>query len=202
MESRGDTGPPVVLVHGSPGDLRDWEAVGRLLSRSCRVVTYDRRGHGPIERLLPRGTTAEEVADLAAVIESQGITPAHVVGMSSGAIVVLHLIIERPDLFSSAAIHEPPLYGLVEDEGLPEPVREDRPSEIDVNALASFGGPLLMTEGDQSPRLFRDVLDQIGDVMPRAQRHVFRGSGHAPHLTHPDDFALVVGSFINGVHVL
>ena len=56
-----------------------------------------------------------------------------------------------------------------------------------------------MTEGNQSPRLFRDVLDQIGDVMPRAQRHVFRGAGHAPHLTHPDDFALVVGSFINGV---
>src|SRR5690348_15758794 len=120
-ESRGETGPPTVLVHGSPGDLRDWEAVVRLLSRDCRVTTYDRRGHGPIERLLPRGTMAEEIADLVAVIDAGGIKPAHVVGMSAGAIVVLHLLIERPDLFASATIHEPPLYGLVEDEGIPEP---------------------------------------------------------------------------------
>jgi pimeloyl-ACP methyl ester carboxylesterase len=213
FESSGDAGPPVVLVHGS-GDLRDWAAVVRLLARSCRVSTYDRRGHGPIERLLPRGTLQDDVRDLTAVIEHLGIAPAHVVGMSFGAVIVLNLLIERPDLFSSATIHEPPLFDLVEDEVLPAarsdsasvawPAEAKEPggAQIDLEALASFGGPLLMTEGDQSPRLLRNVLDQIGDALPRAQRHVFRGAGHAPHLTHPDDFALVVGSFISGVHVL
>lgn len=215
VESRGDAGPPVVLVHGSATDHRDWEAVVRLLSRSCRVTSHDRRGHGPVERPLPRGTLDADVRDLAAAIEHLGIKPVHAVGVSSGAVVVLNLLIERPDLFLSATVHEPPLFGLVGAEAPPSATRDDGSSvrwpadtkepdraQIDLAALSSFGGPLLMTEGDQSPRLFRDVLDQIGDALPRAQRHVFRGAGHAPHLTHPDDFAVVVASFINGVHVL
>ena len=56
-----------------------------------------------------------------------------------------------------------------------------------------------MTQGDKSPPFFGAILERIANAVPRAQHHLFRGAGHVPHLTRPDDFALVVGSFINGV---
>ena len=55
------------------------------------------------------------------------------------------------------------------------------------------------SRGESGPPFFAAILEQIAAAVPRAQRHVFRGAGHMPHLTHPEDYALVVGSFINGV---
>jgi pimeloyl-ACP methyl ester carboxylesterase len=73
---------------------------------------------------------------------------------------------------------------------------------LDCDRLSSFGGPVLMSQGDQSPPFFGAILERIAAALPRAQRHMFRGAGHVPHLTHPDDYALVVGGFIKGVDVL
>jgi pimeloyl-ACP methyl ester carboxylesterase len=257
-ETRGETGPPVVFVHGSWGDHHNWDGVVPLFARRCRVTTYDRRGHSQSERPPGQGSVRDDARDLAGLIEHLRIAPAHVVGNSFGALIVLNLIIERPDLFASAAIHEPPLIGLLQGDPalvpvrqriaavmdtlnagqteagtrrfvetiafgpgmwqqLPEAMRDififnaptwlDEMKEpaaltLDLDRLPVFGGPLLMTQGDQSPPFFRAILERIEDVLPRAQRHTFRGAGHVPHLTHPDDYALVVGSFINGVHVL
>jgi pimeloyl-ACP methyl ester carboxylesterase len=258
VESRGDSDPPLVLVHGSWGDHHNWDAAVPLLARTFRVTTYDRRGHSASQRLGGQGSIREDVDDLAALIEQLGLAPAHVAGNSFGAIIVLNLIIKRPDLMSSAIVHEPPLIGLlegnpalasaqqrigavieilssgrteagarqfVETVGLgpgmweqlsPEmretfvfnastwldEMREPGAFTLDCDGLSSFGGPVLMSQGDQSPPFFGAILEQIAGALLRAQRHVFRGAGHVPHVTHPVDYALVVGNFIHGVNVL
>ena len=257
IESRGDSGPALVLVHGSWGDHHNWDAAVPLLAHTFRVTTYDRRGHSASQRPGGQGSIRDDVDDLAALIEQRGLAPAHVAGNSFGAIVVLNLIIERPDLISTATIHEPPLIGLLEgnpalagiqqrigavmdilssgrteagarqfvetvalgpgmwEQLSPEmretfvfnastwldEMREPGAFTLDLDRLSSFGGPLLISKGDQSPPFFAAILEQIAAAVPRAQRHVFRGAGHVPHLTHPEDYALVVGSFINGVHL-
>ena len=179
-ESQGDAGPPVILVHGSRGDHHTWDAVLPLLARRCRVTAYDRRGHGQSEQTNVHGMR-EDAMDLAALIERLDIGPVHAVGNGVGATIVLLLVIERPDLFASVAVHEP------------------NPRSLDVDRLTSYGGPLLMTHGDQSPPSVIQMLDEISDTLPRSQRYIFRRAGDAPHVTHTDDFALVVGSFIHGV---
>jgi pimeloyl-ACP methyl ester carboxylesterase len=181
FETQGEAaGPPVVLVHGSRSDHHTWDAVAPLLARRCRVTAYDRRGHGESGASGAQGMR-EDAADLGALIEQLTNAPAHVVGNGVGATVVLLLVIERPDLFASVAVHEP------------------NPRSLDVDRLASYGGPLLISHGDQSPPSVIQMLDEISDVLPRTQRWIFRRAGDAPHATHPDDFALVVGSFIHGV---
>ena len=180
FETQGEAGPPVILVHGSRGDHHTWDAVAPLLARRCRVTVYDRRGHGESAASSAQGMR-EDAADLAALIEHLTKAPAHVVGNGVGATVVLLLVVERPDLFASVAVHEP------------------NPRSLDVDRLASYGGPLLMTHGDQSPPSVIQMLDEISDALPRAQRYIFRRAGDSPHATHADDFALVVGSFIHGV---
>src|SRR5262249_18749417 len=99
-EQRGETGAPLVLVHGSWVDHRTWDAVVPGFARHFRVFTYDSRGHSQSERLPTQGTIDEDVADLAAFIATNGLVPAHVVGNSFGAAITLKLAAAQPHLFA------------------------------------------------------------------------------------------------------
>ena len=123
-ESQGDRGAPVVLVHGSWGDHHNWDAVVPALARTFRVLRYDRRGHSQSERLATQGSVEEDVADLAALIATNHIAPAHVVGNSFGAIITLKLASARPDLFASLTVHEPPLIGMLGDDPILRAVQQ------------------------------------------------------------------------------
>jgi pimeloyl-ACP methyl ester carboxylesterase len=115
-EVTGTAGEPLVLVHGSWGDHHNWDAVVPALARSFRVVTYDRRGHSQSERPSGQGSVREDVGDLAALVEHLGLAPAHLVGNSFGAAIVLRLATERPELFRTLTAHEPALPGLLGDD--------------------------------------------------------------------------------------
>ncbi len=115
-------GTPVVLVHGSWGTRHNWDAVVPLLAARHRVVAYDRRGHGDSEQVPGQGTFAEDVADLAALIERLDLAPAWVVGGSAGGIIALGLACTRPELTRGVLVHEPPVRGVL-GAGAEEPIR-------------------------------------------------------------------------------
>jgi pimeloyl-ACP methyl ester carboxylesterase len=106
-------GDPLVLVHGSWGDHFNWQAVVPGLARSFRVVTYDRRGHSQSERP-GDGLRRDDEDDLAGILQTLDLAPAHVAGNSFGASIVLGLAARRPELFRSLAVHEPPLLAIAE----------------------------------------------------------------------------------------
>jgi pimeloyl-ACP methyl ester carboxylesterase len=114
-EQHGESGPPLVLVHGSWGDHHNWDAVAPMLARTFRVFTYDRRGHSQSERLSAQGSIEEDVADLSAFITANDLSPAHVAGNSFGAAIALKLAAAQPDLFASLIVHEPPLIAMLGD---------------------------------------------------------------------------------------
>ncbi|MGH9196777.1 MAG: alpha/beta fold hydrolase, partial [Acidimicrobiia bacterium] len=68
------------------------------------------------ERPAGQGSVREDVADLAALLEELGHSPAHVIGNSFGGSIVLRLAAERPEQFRSLIVHEPPLFGLLKHE--------------------------------------------------------------------------------------
>jgi len=102
-------GEPLVLVHGSWGSHHNWDPVVPALSARHRVVRYDRRGHSESEQPPGQGTFAEDVADLAALVERLDAAPAWVVGNSVGAVIALQLAAARPDVLRGVIVHEPPL---------------------------------------------------------------------------------------------
>ncbi|MFB9727932.1 alpha/beta fold hydrolase [Haloechinothrix salitolerans] len=71
----GGTGDPLVLVHGSWGSHHNWDAVVPELAHRFRVVAYDRRGHSDSDCPLGQGSFADDVADLAALIETLDLAP-------------------------------------------------------------------------------------------------------------------------------
>jgi pimeloyl-ACP methyl ester carboxylesterase len=152
-EIDGDGGDPMVLVHGSWGDHQNWASVVPALSRTFRVLTYDRRGHSRSERPIGQGSVRDDVADLAALLEELGHGPAHIVGNSFGASIVLRLAAERAGLFRSAIVHEPPLFGLLE---------EDPNAKDALTAVQSRMAPIvsLLTAGDwmEGARLFVETI--------------------------------------------
>jgi pimeloyl-ACP methyl ester carboxylesterase len=114
-ELAGRQGDPLVLVHGSWDDHHDWDDIIGELSKTFRVLTYDRRGHSQSERLSAQGNTEQDVADLIALTGHLGLSPAHIAGNSFGASIVLKTAAVRPDLFQTVCVHEPPLFGLLND---------------------------------------------------------------------------------------
>jgi pimeloyl-ACP methyl ester carboxylesterase len=66
---------------------------------------------------------------------------------------------------------------------------------VDLDALSGYAQPTQLTLGDQSPPLFAPVLDRLQSVLPHAERHTYVGAGHAPHITHPSEFATIVADY-------
>jgi len=114
-ELTGNTGEPLILVHGSWGDHHNWDLVAGELSKTFRVLTYDRRGHSQSERRPGQGYVKEDIEDLIGLIEHVHLSPAHIAGNSFGAGIVLKTAAKRPDLFKSMIAHEPPLFDLLKD---------------------------------------------------------------------------------------
>jgi pimeloyl-ACP methyl ester carboxylesterase len=103
------SGPDVILIHGLTGDLSIWflcEAMG-VLGRSFRVTVYDLRGHGYSD-VPPDGyTSADQAADLMAIMDTLDIDRAMVVGHSFGAVIAMHAAALYPDRIDSVVLSDP-----------------------------------------------------------------------------------------------
>lgn len=117
---RSGAGEPLVLVHGSWVDGSTWDAVRPALARSFDVVSFDRRGHSRSPPAPAAGTIHDDVADLAELIETLNLQPAHVAGASWGGSIALRLVATRPELVRTVSVHEPPLFDLLDDRDWPE----------------------------------------------------------------------------------
>jgi O-succinylbenzoic acid--CoA ligase len=110
---RVGSGPGVVLLHATLSRSRAWLPIERRLAARATVVSIDRRGHRASPDPDPmRLAMADHVADVAAVIEQEGLAPALVVGHSFGGCVALELAARRPDLVAGVVAYEPPYLGL------------------------------------------------------------------------------------------
>ncbi len=81
-------GAPVILIGGAFNDRSTVAELGAELASGFTVVTYDRRGRGASDDRSDDYLVANEIDDLAAVIEHVG-GEASVFGHSSGAVLVL-----------------------------------------------------------------------------------------------------------------
>lgn len=78
-------------------------------------------------------------------------------------------------------------------------LQEPRWDTLDLERLAAFDGPCLLSLGGQSPPFFPAVVERVAAALPRSRRWRFEQAGHVPHLTHPDDYIRVVTDFIQEV---
>jgi pimeloyl-ACP methyl ester carboxylesterase len=112
----GDSGAtPVVFVHGTLGDLRSWSGQENAFAQVYRVLVYSRRYHPPNPQVNDNQTYSPKLhaEDLAALLLTLDIAPAHIVGSSYGAYTALQLARDHPQLVRSLVLAEPPIFSLL-----------------------------------------------------------------------------------------
>jgi pimeloyl-ACP methyl ester carboxylesterase len=96
-EVRG-AGEPLVLLHGGLCTVETFDGLTPRLAERFRVILPERRGHGRTADVAGPITYRAMGADTVALLDALGITGAHLVGWSDGAVVAVHVALARPDL--------------------------------------------------------------------------------------------------------
>jgi len=107
-ERHGDSGEPLVLVHGYTGDVTDWRHQIPEFSRTHQLLVMDERGHGRSEAPRDRSSyTIEQMADdVEVLIDQLGIGRCHLLGHSMGGGVVQEIALRSPQKLLSLILHD------------------------------------------------------------------------------------------------
>ena len=147
-------GPPLVLIHGANGNLRDFtfSLAGRLKER-FRVIAFDRPGHGYSERPVAGGADpAVQARVLSAAASQLGADRVLVAGHSYGGAVAAAWALEKPEQVAGATIIAGATYPWEGDGGLLY--------SLGAGPLGSFVGAVarLYVSGERAKSFVADVF--------------------------------------------
>ncbi|TWD75265.1 pimeloyl-ACP methyl ester carboxylesterase [Kribbella amoyensis] len=98
VTSYGDSGSPVVVMHGLFGSGRNWMTAARRLAESShRVFALDLRNHGSSPHV-PTMSYPEMAEDVRETITGLGVGPVALVGHSMGGKTAMLTAIDHPDV--------------------------------------------------------------------------------------------------------
>ncbi len=104
VESHGERGSPVVLIHGYGASLSDWREVIPSLCETHRCLLLDLPGFGWSDKYAGRYRPADLAAVVGRVMDAHGFPSAHVVAHSWGSSVALALALDQPGRVRSLAL--------------------------------------------------------------------------------------------------
>lgn len=108
--TEGETGEPLVLLHGFASSLETWTAILKPLSRHHRVLALDLKGFGWSERPPGDYSPAAEAKLVLGLMQARGVTRAAVVGHSWGSSVALAMALAAPERVSRLALYDAWVY--------------------------------------------------------------------------------------------
>lgn len=99
-----EDGVPVLLANSLGTDFRVWDAMLPHLPAGCRIIRYDKRGHGLSECPPAPYGMQELVHEAAGLLDHLAVKGALVIGLSIGGIIAQGLAAERPDLVRAVVL--------------------------------------------------------------------------------------------------
>ena len=95
---RAGSGPPLLFISGTGGDLRNKPNVfDGTLAKAFDLLTYDQRGLGQSGKPNVPYSMSDYADDAAALMASQGWDEALVIGVSFGGMVAQELALRHPE---------------------------------------------------------------------------------------------------------
>ncbi|MBL9214535.1 MAG: alpha/beta fold hydrolase [Opitutaceae bacterium] len=88
--------PPLLVLHGLLGSVRNWQTTGRDLAAGYHVFALDARNHGRSPHA-PEMTYAAMAADLLGWMDARGLARATLVGHSMGGKTAMRLACRHPE---------------------------------------------------------------------------------------------------------
>jgi 3-oxoadipate enol-lactonase len=168
-------GVPIVLIHGLGGSSLDWENQISALAAQHKVITVDLRGHGRSDK--PRGPYSIPLfsTDIAALMTTLHIGPAHVIGNSLGGMVAFQLALNWSGLVRSLVVANSSTEFIAQTarERLWLLQREMIIRFIGMRRLAKFQSRRLFPKPDQEP-LRHQHVERLAQNDARAYREAMR----------------------------
>jgi esterase len=100
---QGDTGTPVIILHGLFGTSDNWLSIGKVLAQRYRVFMIDQRNHGqsPHDNIFSYDSMA---ADLMEFITDHQIDSPVLIGHSMGGKTIMQFAMDYPTAFSKLIV--------------------------------------------------------------------------------------------------
>ncbi len=227
-ERHGDSGPPLVFVHGYTGDITDWQHQIPEFSRTHRLLILDNRGHGRSQAPADgSGFGIERMADdVEALAAHVGFDRYHLLGHSMGGAIVQEIALRSPTKLLSLILEDTTYrFGNHELEfpEKPQPVPPERQEQVlermsrmtaetllgAWEALISWPGTetrasgittptLVIYGGHDAPALIAGSK-RLGELIPESQTHEIAAAAHAPQEEQPEEFNATLGNFLRRV---
>ena len=104
------TGKDILLIHGTPGSIEDWQPLLDTLSKNYRVTAFDRLGHGFSTARNYNYTIKENVELTNQIIDKLSLDHILIVGHSYGGSIAAHIATTHHPKIDSYIIIASPLY--------------------------------------------------------------------------------------------
>lgn len=88
---------PVIFINGLLSDTNSWVFQRPVFAEHFRVLLYDCRGQGQSDKPAGPYSTALHAQDLLALLDGLQIPQAHIVGLSNGGTIAMHLAAHHPE---------------------------------------------------------------------------------------------------------
>ena len=100
----GGSAAPLVLLHGVGLDLTMWDGVVDALAADRKVVRYDLLGHGHSADPPGERSIADFLVQLLEVVDTVGLGPPDIAGLSMGGMISLAAAARHPSAFRRVAL--------------------------------------------------------------------------------------------------
>lgn len=178
-ELHGESGEPLVLVHGYTGDITDWRYQLPDFSSTHRVLAMDLRGHGRSEAPSDRSSyTIEQMStDVEALVDQVGLDRYHLLGHSMGGGIVQEIALRSPQRLLSLTLHDTSIKFVMTGDPVMENWRETRMTLAeagDMAALAELPPPV-----PPPPHMPPERLDETKVRLSKMSPDAFIGAWQA-----------------------
>jgi len=179
---RAGSGAPLVLLHGGPGNGREWCAQLEGLSDEFTVVAWDMPGTGHSNDPPADWRPRDYAECLAAFIDALGLQRPHLLGLSFGSGLALELYRWRPEIPRSLILAS--AYAGWSGSLTPEMVAQRKASmrqmtELNPDSWATAWLPTLLS-AEARPEIVEQLRGILAEFHPAAQRELVE-SGWAEH---------------------
>jgi len=97
-------GPVLVFINSLGSDMRIWQEVAQTFADRCRVVLYDKRGHGLSDAPPAPYSMDDHTDDLLALLDHLGIGKASLVGLSVGGMIAQRMAVQASERVQSITL--------------------------------------------------------------------------------------------------
>jgi len=225
FERHGESGEPLVLVHGFTGDISDWRFQIEEFAPIHRLLVLENRGHG--RSPAPHDPSAYSPTimadDVEAVASHVGFDRYHLVGHSMGGAIAQEIALRHPQGLLSLTLHdtahrfnhrpmqlpdEPPALSPERMQYVSERLGRMSPDTLlgCWNALQAWGGTeerlpglpvrTLVICGERDAALIVDGSHLLAELIPNAQLCVIAAAGHSPQEERPEAFNAALRAFL------